>query len=1189
MFSNFFIKRPIFAIVVSLVIIIAGLLSMFKLPIEQYPNMTPVQITVSATYPGADAQTVAETVAAPIETQINGVDNMIYMTSTSSSGSLTITVYFGIGTDPDIAQVQVQNRVNIAESQLPSAVTTNGLTIEKRSSSILMLVGIIGTDNRYTKEYVANYANVYVLDAIKRVPGAGQAAIIGASDQAMRIWLNPDRMASLGITTSDVSTAVASQNSRFASGSVGAAPSTPKTDLTFPVLAPEPSADPTGYENMVLRTDQKGAAVVYLRDVADVEVGQRSYDVDTKMDNSPASFIAVYQQAGANALDVANSMYETLNTLQKQFPEGIEYKIAVDTTYFVRLSIDEVIKTLFEAAVLVILVVYVFLQSVKTTIIACTAIIVALTGAFIGMYLLDFSINILTLFGLVLAIGLVVDDAIVVVENVERNMSEKRMNPIAATELAMSEVSGPIIATVLVLSSVFIPAGFIGGTTGQLYKQFAITIAISVIFSGFVALSLTPALCGAWLEHEKPINRGSLAWVNKFVVTITKGYGHWTRWLYKVPWFVVLCFLLICAAIFGMFRITPTGFVPSEDQGYLMAAVIMPSSASLNRTDDMMDGLNPHFQKIEGVKNINSLAGFSILDGGTKTNAGTYFMLLNPFAERYKNSDISAKESADAILADISRIGFTTQMQGLVVPINPPAIPGLGTTGGFEFWIQDTTGGPIDQLQNVVDKFIAKAKENPALTSVTTTFSAIDQQLKLKYDRDKSELLGLSTTDVFDTLQAQFGSSIVSQYSQYSRVWYVIMQASPQFRATPEDIQKLYVRNTSGDMIPLSSVVTASYTNGPTFLPHYNGFPAAQVIGNSAAGFSSGDAITALKEIAAEVLPTGFIYGWSGISYEEQSSASSSAVVFAFGLLLVFLVLAAQYESWALPCSVILAVPFGIIGSLLFTWLRGLENDVYFQIGMLVLIGLAAKNAILIVEFAVELRRKGLDLPSAAIYAGEIRFRPIIMTSLAFIGGMIPLAIATGAGAESRHSIGTGIIGGMIALSSFALLFVPIFYIWFEGWAENVGAKRAIRTSAKLAERELPITEKLRLAILNGGGGIYDVDAKVTVTPKGQVTITNSPGFSVEQVENADYGLPGQEAVVPPPHPNNETQVVPLSGDISQSALQSQPATGTGENTAQGTANAQQTSSTVHNANGAQPTQASTEEAKAQNQDNETK
>ncbi len=908
MFSNFFIKRPIFAIVVSLVIIIVGLLGMYKLPIEQYPNMSPVQVTVSASYPGADAQTVAETVAAPIETQINGVDNMIYMTSTSSSnGTLSITVYFGIGTDPDIAQVQVQNRVNIAEPTLPTAVTTNGLTIEKRSSSILMLIGIFGVDNRYTKEYVSNYANVYVLDAVKRVEGAGQAAIIGSSDQAMRIWLNPDRMASLGITTTDVSSAIKTQNERFASGNIGASPAAPGTVQTFPVIAPQPSDDPRGYENMVVRTDQEGAAIVYVKDVADVTLGQRTYEVDTKMDDYPASFIAVYQQAGANALDVANNMYKTLDNLKKDFPEGIEYKIAVDTTTFVRLSIDEVIKTLFEAAVLVILVVYLFLQSFKTTIIACTAIVVALTGAFIGMWALSFSINTLTLFGLVLAIGLVVDDAIVVVENVERNMSEKRMNPIAATELAMSEVAGPIIATVLVLSSVFIPAGFLGGTTGQLYKQFAITIAISVCFSGFVALSLTPALCGSWLEHEEPITHGFFHWFNAWVVKITIGYGHWTRWLYHWPIVVILCFLGMCAAIWGMFLITPTGFVPSEDQGYVMAAVIMPNSSSLNRTNEMMDGLNTHFMKIDGVATVNSLAGFSLLDGGTKTSGGTYFIPLSSFADRYKNSETSAKESADAILADISRIAFTTQMQGIVVPINPPAIPGLGTTGGFEFWIQDTTGGPIAQLQTVVEKFIEAAKSKPALSSVTTTFSAIDQQLKLNYDREKAELLGLSTADVFDTLQTQFGSSIVSQYSQFSHVWYVIMQAAPEFRATPEDIQKLYVRNTSGDMIPLSAVVTATYTSGPTFLPHYNGFPAAEVIGNAAPGYSSGEGMAALKELAAEVLPAGFTYGWSGISYEEQSSGTSSAIVFAFGMLLVF------------------------------------------QIGMLVLIGLAAKNAILFV------------------------------------------------------------------------------------------------------------------------------------------------------------------------------------------------------------------------------------------------
>ncbi len=1112
MFSNFFIKRPIFAIVVSIVIVIAGLLCMKQLPIEQYPNMSPVQIVVTGNYPGADAETVAQTVAAPIETQINGVDNMLYMTSSSSSsGAMMLTVYFAIGTDPDMAQVQVQNRVNIAQPNLPQEVITNGLTVEKRSDSILMLVGIYGKDDRYTRDYINNYANVYVLDALKRVPGAGQSQVMGTADQAMRIWLNPDRMASLGITTKDVSNAISIQNQRFAAGNVGSSPSTKDTVQTFPIIAPSPSTDVEGYENIIVRASNQGSALVKVKDVADVSLGMQSYQVNTNMNGLPTTFIAVYQQAGANALDVADGVYKALEQMKDQFPEGIDYKVAVDTTSFVRISIDEVIKTLFEAVLLVVAVIYLFLQSFRSTAIACSAIVVALTGTFIGMLLLDFSINILTLFGLVLAIGLVVDDAIVVVENVERNMSDFKMNPIEATEHAMSEVSGPIIATVLVLASVFIPAAFMSGTTGMLYKQFAITIAISVAISGFVALTLTPALCASMLRHREEAKKGFFHWFNNFFIRITQAYGKWTKALFRHTMIVLACMAIMFLAIFQMFKILPTSFVPSEDQGYVMAAIIMPNSASLNRTTEVLNKLEQNIENVPGVETSNAISGFSLIDGGFKTSAGTFFMTLKSFEERYKNSETAKKESADAIVGELARIGATTQMDGLVVPLNPPAIPGLGNTGGFEFWIADTNSGSPQQLQSVLEAYLEKAKSRPELTGLTSTYSASNQQLKINYDRDKAQLLGLNSDDVFDTLQAQFGSSIVSQFSQYSRVWFVIMQSSPEYRSRPDDVGKLYVRNNNNQMIPLSSVITTEYTSGPTLLPHYNGFPAAQIIGNAAPGYSSGDGMKAMEEIAAEVLPSGYTYGWTGISYEQQSSGSSSAIVFGFGLLLVFLVLAAQYESWALPGSVILAVPFGVIGALLATWMRGLENDVYFQIGMLVMIGLAAKNAILIVEFAVELRNKGLDLLTAAVDAGEIRFRPIIMTSLAFIGGTLPLALATGAGAASRHSIGTGIVGGMIGVSSLALLFVPIFYVWFEGWAERRAGKSALKTGTELVRRGIPLTDKVRSALLKSAGTIYDPKASVDITPDGQVTIKNSPGFDPEKIRDADYGIPGEE------------------------------------------------------------------------------
>jgi multidrug efflux pump len=1112
MISDFFIKRPIFAIVCSLVIVIGGLLAMFQLPIEQYPNMSPVQITVSASYPGADAQTVAETVAAPIETQINGVDGMLYMTSTSSaSGTMTITVYFDIDVDPDIAQVQVQNRVNIAEPQLPDAVIKNGLTIEKRSSSILMLIGVYGTDNRYTRDYISNYANIYVLDAIKRIPGAGQSAIMGSANQAMRIWLDPDRMASLGITTTDVAGAVSVQNARYSAGNIGAAPSVPGTVQTFPIVAPSPSVTPQGYENIILRSAADSNAIVRVKDVADVSMGRQNYDVNANMNGLPVSFIAVYQQAGANALDVASDVKAALKKMKAGFPEGLDYKVAVDTTTYVKMSIQEVIKTLFEAALLVVAVIFLFLQNFRATAIACSAIVVSLTGTFVGMYALDFTINQLTLFGMVLAIGLVVDDAIVVVENVERNMSDFAMDPVSATIQAMREVTGPVIATVLVLASVFIPAAFISGTTGMLYKQFAITIAISVAISGFVALTLTPALCGVMLQHTEKPEKGFFHAFNSWFTKVTVKYGSWTRALFRRTVLILACLAAMCLMIFQLFRITPTSFVPSEDQGYLIAALIMPNGASLQRTTDTTNILEKKFMELPGVDTVNSIPGFSLLDGGVKASSGTFFMTLNPFDERYKSAAVSDKESASALMKVMQYIGLTDQMNGVLVPINPPAIPGLGTTGGFEFWIQDSDGTSPQALQTTVDRFMAEAKTRPELTGLTTTYSANNQQLKVHYDSEKAQLLGLTAADVFNTLQAQFGSSIVSQFGQFSRIWYVIIQANPKYRIEPNDVGKLYVRNSSGDMIPLSSVVRVEYVKGPTLLPHYNGVPAAQIIASAANGYSTGEGMQALEEVAQKVLPKGFSYGWSGISYEQQQSGTSSTIVFAFGLLLVFLVLAAQYESWALPGSVLMAVPFGIIGALAATWARGLENDVYFQIGLLVMIGLAAKNAILIVEFAVELRNKGLALTTAAADAGEIRFRPIIMTSLAFIGGMLPMMFATGAGAASRHSLGTGIVGGMIGVSTLALLFVPVFYVWFEGFAERTGGRRAVKLAANLAKRNIPITEKIRNAILRSSGEAFDVNAKVAVTADGQVTVTNSPDFSEDKLNSRDLGVPGQD------------------------------------------------------------------------------
>ena len=1037
MFSKFFIERPIFATVVSVIICIAGLVSIAVLPIEQYPAITPVQVTVSATYPGADSKTLADSVAAPIEAQINGVDNMLYMSSTSSSnGLLNITVYFDLKTNPDIAQVQVQNRVNLALPQLPSVVTQQGVSVQKQSSSIMMIVAVTSKDNRYSSDYIANYANVYVLDAIKRVPGAGQASVLGAPDQAMRIWMNPDRMASLGITTSDIQQAVSSQNALFGAGQIGQKPSSGLVELTFPVVTQRPFTDPAQYENIILKASQDGSAIVRLKDVARAEIGLRQYVIDSKLNGVPATLIAIYQQPGANGLKVSKAVHQAMAEMKAGFPEGLDYVISLDTTDFVRLSIKEVQDTLFEAVVLVVLVVFLFLQNFRATVICTVAIFVALIGTFTGMLALGFSINLLTLFGLVLAIGIVVDDAIVVVENVERNMTQFHLSPKEATVRAMGEVTSPVIATVLVMSAVFVSAAFLPGTTGQLYKQFAITIAISVTISGFVALTLTPAMCGFMLKHTSPPQKGPFAWFNRQFDTFTQAFGRAVVLIIKRMGIAFLLLAVMVWGIFHLFSALPTSFVPGEDQGYVMTAIIMPDAASLDRTKVVTEEVDRIFEKIPGVENRTQLAGYSLLDGSFKTNSGTFFVTLKPFEERYKTTEKARAENARAVLGNFHQ-GAKNILQGMIIPFAPPAIPGIGTTGGFEFWIQDTGAGEPARLEEVTHQFLGKAGQRPELSGLNSTFRASAQQLRADVDRDKANLLGIPVQDVYSAIQAQFGSLTASQFNEFSRVWWVILQSEPAFRQKPEDLTRLYTRSNHQKMVPLSAVVSTRWVTGPDLLPHFNGFPAAKVNGNAAAGYSSGQAIKAMEEIAREVLPQGYTFAWSGLAFEEKKSGGTSSLAFIFGLIFVFLILAAQYESWTLPGSVMTAVPFGVLGALTFNWLRGLENDVYFQIGLLVLVGLGAKNALLRVTFAVDLRKQGKSLMEATILAGEMRLRPIIMTSLAFIFGVLPLAIAVGAGANARHSIGTGIIGGMIGEATLAMLYVPLFFYIFDRWSEK--------------------------------------------------------------------------------------------------------------------------------------------------------
>ncbi len=1042
MIASLFVRRPILASVLSIVVVLAGAVAGLSLPITQYPDIAPVQVTVSASYPGADAETVANSVAAPIETQVNGADGLLYMQSTSSAaGQMYLTAYFALGTDADTAEVQVQNRVNLALPGLPEAVRTTGVKVQKRSTSILLLIALYSPDDSYDEQYIGNYANLYVLDALKRVEGANQAQIMGLPDQAMRIWLDPERMASLGITPGDVKGAISRHNQQFSAGTVAQAPLDRAAEVTVPVVTGGRYDEPEEFESIIVRAASAGSAVVRVGDVARAEVGIQQYLMRSSLSREgdrvgkPATFIAVYQQPGSNALAVAGRVEALMEELRGSFPAGIDYAISFDTTQVVEASIDEVIETLVIAIVLVVLVTYLFLQSLRATLIPTVAIVVAVVGTFAGMLVLGFSLNLLTLLGLVLAIGIVCDDAIVVVENVERVMHERGLAAKEATVEAMGEVIGPVVATTLVLCSVFIPVAFLAGTTGVLYKQFAVTIAISVEKSSFVALTLTPALCGVLLKPRASV-AAPFRLFNWLLDRLTAAYGVGVRWVIRLA---VVGVLLVGATGYGivaLFGAVPSSFVPEEDQGFLFAAVFMPDGATLDRTDEAAKEVARIFSEHGAVEFASKLTGYSIVDGQFKTNAATVFVSLRGFEERKGKAGMSLDEMLAEVRPRLGRL-----RDGVAVAINPPAIPGLGSQGGFEFWVQNRGEDDALSLARELRSFIASASGREELTGLSSTFNPSSRRLRVEVDRVRAETFGMPTEGIYDALQTLFGSSYVSQYTRYGRVWNVIVAADAEYRDEPRDIERVYVRQGDGEMIPLSAVVDSSFDAGPDLVFRFNGLPAAKVTGDAAGGFSSGEAIRAMEETAAASLGPSMSYAWSGQAYEEKKSGSTAAFAFAFGLVLVFLVLAGQYERWTLPIAIITAVPFGVFGALVSVWLAGMENDVYFQVGLVTLIGLSAKNAILIVEFAQVKHEEGLSAGEAAIEAAKLRLRPILMTSLAFILGTIPLVIASGAGANARHSIGTGVLGGMIGATSLALFFVPLFYFLIVGATDRFGGR----------------------------------------------------------------------------------------------------------------------------------------------------
>jgi multidrug efflux pump len=1027
--SKFFITRPIFASVLSIIIVLAGLAAALKLPIAQYPQIAPPTVLITATYPGASAETLSKTVAAPIEEQLSGVEGLLYFNSSAdSSGTLTITATFEVGTDVNQATFNVSNRVNIALPRLPDEVRRTGLVVQKRSNDILLVVMLTDKQKKYDTLFLSNYATLNVLDEIKRIKGVGDATIFGAQDYSMRIWLRPDRMAQLGVTTTDIANAIRSQNAQYAAGKIGQDPSPSNQQLVYTVTAKGRLIDPAEFGNIIIRADgQRG--VLHLKDVARIELGSQSYNVRTTLDGTPGVGIPIFLQTGANALDTAEAVKAQMSELKQRFPEGIDWEVPYDTSDFVKASIIEVLKTLCEAMVLVVLVVFLFLQSWRATLIPIIAVPISLIGTFAGLWLFGFSINTLTLFAMVLSIGIVVDDAIVVLENVERLMEEENLSPIKAAVKSMEQVSAAVVAIVLVLCAVFIPVAFLGGIAGEMYRQFAVTVAVAVVISGVVALTLTPALCAVLLKKThgesaffKAFNRTFLRFTHLYTATVNLTLHH------KIIGTIV--FAAIIALVAVLLKVIPGSFVPPEDQGYVISAVIMPDGATLSRTSQTTENVRAAIAQDPAVAHEFAVNGFDLIGGGNKTSAATMFVRLK---------DWSAREAtADDIVKKLFGIGMQ-QPDGMAIAFNPPAIRGLGSSGGFELYVQTRGDSDPARLAAVVNNLIEELKKEPRLTEINTFFRPTVPQLFLEVDEAKAISQGVPVSSIYDTLQSTMGSLYVNDFNKSGRTYRVQLQAEAEYRMKAEDLGKVYVRSDKGLMVPLSALSKVSYIVGAEQLERYNGLLSAKVLGKGSSGVSSGDAIEMVEKIAEASLPDGYQIAWTGQAYQEKRTGSAAVFAFGFAIIMVFLILAAQFETWALPLAVIMAVPFALAGALLSVLLRGMPNDIYFQIGLITLVGLAAKNAILIVEFASQKMEEGMPVAEAALEAARLRFRPIVMTSMAFVLGIVPLVIATGAGAAARQSMGTGVFGGMLLATFVATIFIPLFFTWLSN--KNVHRK----------------------------------------------------------------------------------------------------------------------------------------------------
>lgn len=1040
MSSHFFIDRPIFATVISIVIVVVGLVSLQILPIAQFPEITPPVVQIEADYPGASAEVVAEAVARPIEVQLPGIDNLLYYDSSSTNdGHMTIRLTFEIGTDIDIAQVQTQNRQRLAEPQLPPEVVRQGITVKKVSPDLLAVVALSSSDPRQDTVFLSNFAILRIVDNIKRLPGVGDATIFGGQNYSMRLILDPIRMAQMDVTPTDIANVVREQNRDFPAGRIGREPAPSGTEMTIPVITQGRMSEAKEFEEMIVRAYPDGS-MVRLGEVATVELGAQSYDLEGRWNGKPNVFLLTFLSPGANALETMKRIKDEMESLKNIFPAGVSYDIPYDTTRFIEVSIQQVVKTLGEALILVILVVYLFLQSWRATLIPAVAVPVSLIGTFAGMVALGFSINTLTLFGMVLAIGIVVDDAIVVVENVARHIQNGHPSKEAA-KLAMSEVTGPVIALVVVLAAVFLPVAFLGGITGELYQQFAITITLSVVISGIVALTLSPALCALIL---KPDQDGE----NRFWKKFNDGFD-WTQNRYVGTVGSILKHAVLSLAIFGvllfvswgLFQALPSSFLPEEDQGYFISIIQLPDGASKQRTIEVLKKVESYFLSVPEVHSTDALAGQNFVFNTRGANQATMFVPLHHWDDRTR-----PEQHVKALIENAFK-KFAEIPEALILAFNAPSIRGLGATGGFSLQLQDPSGGDFKKFAEITQQFVSKAQQDPAIGAIGTSFRVTAPRLYARVDRERAKALGVPISEVFDTLQAYFGNLYINDFIKFGRVYRVQTEALPEFRSSPDDISKIYVRarNAKGStMIPLDAVVSTEFTSGPDTVTHFNGFNTASVLGAAAPGYSSGAALDALERLAQEILiPQGYDIDWSGISYQERKTGTESIFAFAFGLLMVFLVLAALYESWSVPFAVILAVPFGLFGALSAVWIRGLSNDIYFQIGLVTLIGLAARNAILIVEFANHRYEGGMPLVEAALEAVRLRFRPIIMTSMAFILGVVPLVIASGAGAASRQSIGTGVFGGMLAATFLAIFFVPLFFVLIRRLAQRMQRRSA--------------------------------------------------------------------------------------------------------------------------------------------------